>query len=144
MHWKDWWWSFNTLATWCKESTHWKRLMLGKIKDKGRKGWQRLRWLDGITDSMDMGLSKLWQIVKDRKPEALQSMRSQIVRHDLATERNRTKYHISIPIYFPCRISIFSPVAQTLITLCCSAKSFCDFKSVAALCCLLIKPYIRL
>ena len=55
--------------------------MLGKIEGR-RRGEQRMRWLDGITDLMDMSLSKVWELVMDREAGVLQSMGSQRVGHD--------------------------------------------------------------
>ena len=65
-----------------------KTLMLGGIGGRRRRGQQRMRWLDGITDSMDMGLSKLWELVMDREAWVLRFVGLQRVSHDWATELN--------------------------------------------------------
>ena len=66
--------------------------MLGKIEGRRRRGQQRMRQLDGITDSTDIGLSKPGEIVKDREVCVLQFMGLQRVGHDLSTEQQNMKY----------------------------------------------------
>ena len=66
-----------------------KTLMLGKIEGRGRREWQRMRWLDCITELMDMSLSQLQSWWWTGKPGVLQSMGSQRIGHDLVTEQQQ-------------------------------------------------------
>ena len=77
----------HTLVTWCKKTDSLeKTMMLGKTEGGRRRGWQRLRWLDGITNSIDMNLSRSGSWWWTGKPGVLQSLGSQRVEHDWATE----------------------------------------------------------
>ena len=86
-----------------------KTLMLGKIEGRRRKGQQRMRWLDGITDSMDMSWASTRRWWRAGKPGVLQSMGSQRLKHDWATgewtrtvSRRKRRPHPQIPGTLPC------------------------------------------
>ena len=100
-----------------------KTLMMGRIEGRRRRGRQRMKWLDGITNSMDMGLGTSGSCWRTGGPGVLRIMESQRVRHDWATELNWTIYVLSYLLVFQHIIScswslssLFSPCLPPIYT----------------------------
>ena len=90
-----------------------KTLMLGRIGDRRRRGWKRMRWLDDITDLMDMGFSRLQELVVTGRPGVLRFMGLQRVRHDWVSELNWTQLSIrsnTLNLFLPQSLQGHSPL----------------------------------
>ena len=102
---------------WQRADSLQKTLMLGKIECKRRRGQQRLKWLDGFPDSMEMNLSKLQETVVDGEVRFLQSMGLQRVRHNLATEQEspHTPHTVSLITYYIRLVDTFVTINEPIL-----------------------------
>ena len=106
-----------------------KTQMLTRIERGRWRGWQRVRWLHGITDSMDMSLSKLWEWWWTGRPGILQSLGSQRVGHDWVTDLNWTDIDVTLNISISKSMQSLSKIIIAYVSYCIFVQSLKVFNS---------------